>query len=104
MSMKRDNNLNDADKNKRTGQSNKPASKPLHLCRRLRLFLCNKCVKSGALIRMVGINLAGRNRLVGSVFRQINKQGLDVSVHKTRTMPNDKLTHPADGEGGAQKR
>jgi len=60
--------------------------KPL---RRLRLFLRNKCMKAGTLIRMVSVNVFRADRPTRCVFRQINNESLDVAIHKTQTMPND---------------
>ena len=59
--------------------------KPL---RRLGLLLRNKCMKAGTLIRMVSVNVRRADGFTGCVSRQINNESLDVTIHKTQTMPN----------------
>lgn len=59
--------------------------KPL---RRLGLFLRDKCVKAGALIRMIKLSVIRRDGGTGRVLRQIDEESLDVTIHKTHTRPN----------------
>jgi hypothetical protein len=89
MPTKHQDNLDNANKNKRSGQANQAPSKTLQLFRRLRLLLCNKRMKSGDVKRLESVNVVTVNRIGGDVSPQIINDGLDFGTHKTRTMSNN---------------
>jgi hypothetical protein len=79
------NNLDESNKNKGDGQADQPASKPLQLCRRLRLLLGHKRHNLG----QVG-SLGGDSVRAFPSLHTIDDVS-DLGVHKSKrgTMPND---------------